>query len=96
LLVDPNTAPPAVLGALPHLGPATIKRIVAAREQAPLESLHDLDARVRGIGPATVVLLSPFLRFERPATGAIATLAGPERSPAAPDVDPPVHLARTP
>ena len=45
LIVDPNTAPPAVLNALPKLGPAMIRRIVAAREEAPFRSLDDLDAR---------------------------------------------------
>ncbi len=64
LIVDPNTAPPAVLNALPKLGPAMIRRIVAAREEAPFRSLDDLDARVRGIGPATIVALRPHLRIE--------------------------------
>ena len=63
LAVDPNTAPPPVLGALPKLGPALVGRIVAARAEAPLRSLDDLDARVRGIGPATVEALRPHLRF---------------------------------
>lgn len=63
LVVDPNTAPPAVLGALPRLGPALVARIVAAREEAPFRSLDDFDDRVRGIGPATIAALRPHLRF---------------------------------
>ncbi len=62
LVLDVNTAPPAVLGALPRLGPSLVDRIVAARGEAPFRSLDDLDARVRGIGPATVEALRPFLR----------------------------------
>jgi competence protein ComEA len=62
LVVDVNTAPPEVLHALPRLGPVLVRRIVAAREEAPFRSLDDLDARVRGIGPATIAALRPFLR----------------------------------
>jgi competence protein ComEA len=62
LVVDPNTAPPAVLAALPRLGPSLVHRIVAARDESPFQSLDDLDARVRGIGPTTVTALRPYLR----------------------------------
>lgn len=62
LVVDVNTAPPEVLHALPRLGPVLVRRIVAAREDAPFRSLDDLDTRVRGIGPATIAALRPFLR----------------------------------
>jgi competence protein ComEA len=88
LIVDPNTAPPVVLAALPHLGPAMVGRIVAQREKAPFRSPEDLDARVRGIGPATAASLRPFLRVEPPAMGVSET-----HSPA---VTRPVSLARTP
>jgi competence protein ComEA len=64
LVVDPNTAPPAVLASLPKLGPALVERIVAARAEAPFQSLEDLDDRVKGIGPATIAALRPHLRFE--------------------------------
>jgi competence protein ComEA len=73
LIVDPNTAPPVVLAALPHLGPAMVGRIVAEREKAPFRSLEDLDIRVRGIGPATATALRPFLRVEQSATGVAET-----------------------
>jgi competence protein ComEA len=64
LVVDPNTAPPEVLMALPRLGPVLVGRIVAARREAPFASLEDLDARVRGIGPATMAALTPYLHIE--------------------------------
>ena len=73
LIVDPNTAPPVVLAALPHLGPAMVGRIVAEREKAPFRSLEDLDARVRGIGPATAASLRPFLQIEAARTFAADT-----------------------
>jgi competence protein ComEA len=62
LVVDLNTAPPSVLGALPRLGPSLVRRIVEAREHAPFRSLDDFDARVPGIGPATVSALRPYVR----------------------------------
>lgn len=63
LAVDPNTAPVAVLAALPRVGPAMAARIVEAREWAPLAGPDDLDLRVHGIGPATIAALRPHLRF---------------------------------
>ena len=63
LTVDANAAPVAVLEALPGLGPALAGRIVAAR---PFRSLDDLDRRVKGIGPARVAGLRPFLQFPDP------------------------------
>jgi competence protein ComEA len=96
LVVDPNTAPPAVLAALPHLGPAMVKRIITARELSPFQSLDDLDTRVRGIGPATVASLSPFLQFERPDTTASADLRVGQRSPTPASATRAIHLARTP
>jgi hypothetical protein len=88
LIVDPNTAPAEVLTALPHLGPAMVGRIIAQREKALFRSLEDLDARVRGIGPATAASLRPFLQVEQPARDGI-----PIDSAA---VARPVSLARTP
>lgn len=64
LIVDPNTAPAPVLMALPRLGPSLVGRIVAARTQAPFRSIDDLDARVRGLGPATIKALRPHLRID--------------------------------
>ncbi|MEO6811742.1 MAG: helix-hairpin-helix domain-containing protein [Isosphaeraceae bacterium] len=62
LVVDPNTAPPEVLAALPRLGPTLVGRIEEARSIAPFASLDDLDDRVQGIGPATIPILRPHLR----------------------------------
>jgi competence protein ComEA len=64
LLLDANSAPLEVLIALPGLGPALAGRIVEAREVAPFRSLDDLDRRVKGIGPAKVSAIRPFLRFD--------------------------------
>jgi competence protein ComEA len=63
LVVDPNTAPPDVLAALPRLGPVLVARIVAQRDRRPFASIDDLDARVKGIGPATVAAIRPYLRI---------------------------------
>jgi competence protein ComEA len=96
LVVDPNTAPPAVLSALPHLGPAMVKRIVAAREMAPFQSLGDLDTRVRGIGPVTLEALSPFFQFEQPETRPSSEPTIGRRVPSPRSATRAVHLARTP
>jgi len=64
LVVDPNSAPAPVLDALPGLGPVLSARIIEARGVASFRSLDDLDRRVKGIGPAKVAALRPFLRFE--------------------------------
>ena len=66
LAVDANTAPVAVLEALPGLGPALVGRIDSARRAEPFRSLDDLDRRVKGIGPAKASALRPFLRFPAP------------------------------
>jgi competence protein ComEA len=79
LVVDANTAPPQVLLALPRLGPALVGRIVAERDVRPFHSLADIDARVRGIGPATAAAIAPFLRFgpvSDPASGPLVARAG--------------------
>ena len=69
LRINPNTAPPALLSSLPQIGPARLKALLAEREKAPFRSLEDLDARVRGIGPATREALRPHLVFDdNPAT----------------------------
>lgn len=72
MVVDLNTAPPQVLAALPRLGPVLVARIVAARRDAPFRSIEDFDERVKGIGPATIKALRPFVTV-RPAE----TDAGP-------------------
>jgi competence protein ComEA len=82
LVIDPNTAPPAVLNALPRLGPVLVGRIVEERERRPFDSLADLDQRVRGIGPATVAAIGPYLRFrsDPPHDAATASLASRPRA----------------
>jgi competence protein ComEA len=64
LRLDPNTAPSQVLGALPNVGPALVRQLIAARQQRPLDSLEDAGRRVRGLGPATLVKIAPHLRLK--------------------------------
>jgi competence protein ComEA len=65
-IVDPNTAPPEILLALPGLGPGLVGHLVSARGDRPFESLKDLERRVRGIGPATLSRIAPFLEIAEP------------------------------
>jgi competence protein ComEA len=68
--IDPNTAEWHALAALPQIGPAIARRIVEEREAfaagnpgvVPYRELNDL-SRVKGIGPATLAALEPYLTF---------------------------------
>jgi hypothetical protein len=63
LRLDPNTVPPGVLTALPHVGPSLVNRWVTAREERPFRSLEDARSRVRGLGKATLGQIAPYLVF---------------------------------
>lgn len=59
--VSLNSASAAELELLPRVGPALAARIVLDRQQnGPFATVADLD-RVRGIGPAMLEQLSPFV-----------------------------------
>lgn len=64
LVVDPNRAPERVLAALPHVGPSLVRELVSARDDRPFSSLEDAQDRVRGLGPATLARLAPYLQIE--------------------------------
>ncbi|HET6573508.1 MAG TPA: helix-hairpin-helix domain-containing protein [Fimbriiglobus sp.] len=58
--LDVNAASEADLQRLPGVGPATARKIIAARAERPFESPDDL-LRVKGIGPKTVEKLRPLV-----------------------------------
>lgn len=59
--VDPNRADEATLTTLPGIGPALAARILESRRvDGPFRAADDL-LRVRGIGPAVLARLRPFL-----------------------------------
>jgi len=68
--LDPNHASASDLSALPNLGPAMARRIIKDREQfqknhpnePAYKKLEDLQ-RIKGIGPATLENLKPYLKF---------------------------------
>jgi hypothetical protein len=66
LVIDPNTAPPGVLAALPHVGPALVRKLIEQRQVRPFASMGDMRRRVRGLGPATLARLGPYLRIGPP------------------------------
>ena len=62
-LLDMDAATAQQIEALPALGPAMARRIVANRDSfGPFKSLDNL-RRVRGIGPKTLARLSPLVKF---------------------------------
>ena len=64
--VDINAADAAAWCALPGIGAKKAAAILAERHQGgPFRSVQDL-TRVRGIGPATVARLTPWLRCDPP------------------------------
>lgn len=64
LPVEVNAASVAALAAIPGLGEAKARAIVEDREKnGPFVSVEELD-RVKGIGPATVEVLRPFVVVE--------------------------------
>ncbi len=78
LRLDPNTATPELLSALPQLGPARSGAIVTTRETRPFTSPEDLERRVRGIGPVTLERIRPYLRFDQdPQAAGAATSPDP-------------------
>ena len=63
--VNINTADQQTLEQLPRIGPALAKRIIAHRSQnGYFTSIQDLQ-EVRGIGPATITKLQPYIILEK-------------------------------
>ena len=63
-VLDPTTASAQELESLPGVGPAVARRIVERRAtHGPYRSLADLD-EVKGIGPALLGRLAPYVRFQ--------------------------------
>jgi len=64
--IDPNRAGPTELDRLPGVGPSTARAIVAARDSGVVfRRVRDL-ILVRGIGPASVDRIGPWLDFRSP------------------------------
>lgn len=78
--IDPNTAPVAELERLPRVGRALAERIVAQRARGRFASAADL-ARVPGIGPRLLELISPHLALPPGAPDVSAPPAGGAASP---------------
>jgi len=69
--INPNDASEASLARLPGIGPTRARAIIVLRERlhgqdgrSPVFREPDDLAQVKGIGPATVAGLRPWLRFE--------------------------------
>jgi competence protein ComEA len=62
-IIDMDHATAAEIQELPRIGPATALRIVANRDSlGPFRSLAGL-RRVKGMGPASLQKLAPFISF---------------------------------
>ena len=60
LRVNVNTASSQQLIALPGVGPATARKIIEERNRSPFQQVDDL-IRVRGIGPAKLERMRPYV-----------------------------------
>ena len=81
--IDPNVAGDEELDRLPGVGPARALQIVQNREEnGPFRTVEDL-ARVRGIGPASVERLRPFLRLDPAAIRSLEARVGRGRATSA-------------
>ena len=65
--LDLNAAGGRALEALPGIGPARARDILAERRRGRFRAVDDL-VRVHGIGPKTVERLRPFVRVDPPRT----------------------------
>jgi len=94
--IDINTASASELEKLPGVGPKTAAKIVAEREaNGPYASLQDVEKRVKGIGPKSILKWADMAvagaaapaaaaPAEMPAAPAEAPAAAPAEAPAAP------------
>lgn len=57
-MVEANSAPAADLMAIKGIGPATSRKMLEARQQAPFTDWADLVRRVKGVGAKTAVRMS--------------------------------------
>lgn len=64
--LDPNTATVVQLQQIPYINLPLAEKIVRFRQGHLFEEIADLKS-VKGIGPATLARISPFLRINRPA-----------------------------
>lgn len=67
--IDPNRADCLTLETLPGIGPSRASAILAERAHRAFTGLRDLE-RVRGLGPARVAKLAPYVGFEEPLAAA--------------------------
>jgi hypothetical protein len=83
LHLDPNTAPPEVLAALPHVGPKLVREWMKARSEGRFSSLEDAQSRVMGLGSATLGQIAPYLAFETTGRESPTMVAGLAADPPA-------------
>ncbi|MES1210627.1 MAG: helix-hairpin-helix domain-containing protein [Pseudomonadota bacterium] len=97
-VVNLNTAPAAVLGLLPGVGPAKAEAIVGYRTRRPFRTVDEL-VRIKGIGRKMVRRLRPHLAVSGPTTASAAVVTAAPTAPAAPTLaaharpPPPVRCA---
>jgi hypothetical protein len=74
--IDLNTATPAQLEALPGVGPATAKKIIANR---PYTSVDELTSKA-GVAPGTVEKIRPMVKVGPVGTGAAGAAKGADKA----------------
>jgi competence ComEA-like helix-hairpin-helix protein len=82
--IDLNTASASELEKLPGVGPKTAAKIVAEREaNGPFASLQDVEKRVKGIGPKSILKWAEMATVGAAAPAAAPAAAAPAEVPAA-------------
>ncbi|MBU6271611.1 MAG: helix-hairpin-helix domain-containing protein, partial [Betaproteobacteria bacterium] len=76
-VIDANRATEAQLQTVKGIGPAIAARILEARRDGPFHDLADLEARVKGVGPANIRRFAQAgLVVGAPASGAARVTGG--------------------
>ena len=62
-MIDPNTSSLPSLCRIPGIGPAIARKIITYREtHGPFQTIDDMK-NVKGIGPATIIRIEPYIEF---------------------------------
>jgi competence protein ComEA len=75
--MDLNTVTAEDLDLVPGIGPSMARKIIEEREKnGPFSSFDDVDERVKGVGPSTIMKLAPYVTVGGAATERVGEVEG--------------------